>query len=247
AGLVEDVQVGLAAEILQQQEALREVAREHRRHAQAAGLQQVVDLQPRTHVHEPGRCVHQHQAGLASGGAPVAAEIGVERGALESGVRLAERATYPFNALPGALAGRGVGWGHGFSGRRWPAGKRETAAHFRARESMKLQPVLLSGRAGTRLWRLSRDAYPKQFLPVAGEHTMLQDAWLRVAPLAASAPIVVANEEHRFLAGEQLRLVGVEHADIVLEPVGRNTAPAIAAAALQATAGGDDPVLLVLP
>ena len=98
---------------------------------------------------------------------------------------------------------------------------------------MKVQPVLLSGGSGTRLWPLSREAYPKQFLPLAGEHTMLQDTWLRVAPLAASAPIVVANEEHRFLAGEQLRLVGVEHADIVLEPVGRNTAPAIAAAALR--------------
>jgi len=112
---------------------------------------------------------------------------------------------------------------------------------------MKLQPVLLSGGSGTRLWPLSREAYPKQFLPLAGEHTMLQDTWLRVAPLAASAPIVVANEDHRFLAAEQLRLVGVEHADIVLEPVGRNTAPAIAAAALQAMAGGDDPLLLVLP
>ena len=112
---------------------------------------------------------------------------------------------------------------------------------------MKLQPVLLSGGSGTRLWPLSREAYPKQFLPLAGEHTMLQDTWLRVAPLAAAAPIVVANEEHRFLAAEQLRLVGVEHADIVLEPVGRNTAPAIAAAALQAMAGGGDPLLLVLP
>jgi len=112
---------------------------------------------------------------------------------------------------------------------------------------MKLQPVLLSGGSGTRLWPLSREAYPKQFLPLAGEHTMLQDTWRRIAPLAASAPIVVANEEHRFLAAEQLRLVGVEHSDIVLEPVGRNTAPAIAAAALQAMAGGEDPLLLVLP
>src|SRR5690554_1349287 len=112
---------------------------------------------------------------------------------------------------------------------------------------MKLQPVLLSGGSGTRLWPLSREAYPKQFLALAGEHTMLQDTWRRVAPLAASAPIVVANEEHRFLAAEQLRLVGVERADIVLEPVGRNTAPAIAAAALQAMAGGEDPLLLVLP
>src|SRR5690554_1532713 len=110
-----------------------------------------------------------------------------------------------------------------------------------------LQVVLLSGGSGTRLWPLSREAYPKQFLPLAGEQTMLQETWERVAPLAAVAPIVVANEEHRFLAAEQLRLVGVEKAAIVLEPAGRNTAPAIAAAALQAMAGGDDPLLLVLP
>ena len=110
-----------------------------------------------------------------------------------------------------------------------------------------LQPVLLSGGSGTRLWPLSREAYPKQFLPLAGEATMLQDTWLRVAPLAGAPPIVVANEEHRFLAAEQLRLVGVEHAAIVLEPAGRNTAPAIAAAALQAMLGGADPLLLVLP
>lgn len=111
----------------------------------------------------------------------------------------------------------------------------------------QLQPVLLSGGSGTRLWPLSREAYPKQFLPLAGEETMLQDTWRRAAPLASAAPIVVANEEHRFLAAEQLRLVGVEHARIVLEPVGRNTAPAIAAAALQAQADGGDPLLLVLP
>jgi mannose-1-phosphate guanylyltransferase / mannose-6-phosphate isomerase len=110
-----------------------------------------------------------------------------------------------------------------------------------------LQPVLLSGGSGTRLWPLSREAYPKQFLPLVGDRTMLQETWLRVAPLAAGAPIVVANEDHRFLAAEQLRLLGVEQAPIVLEPVGRNTAPAIAAAALQATTGGADPLLLVLP
>ena len=111
----------------------------------------------------------------------------------------------------------------------------------------RLQAVLLSGGSGTRLWPLSREAYPKQFLPLAGEDSMLQATWRRVAPIAPSAPIVVANEEHRFLAAEQLRLVGVSDPAIVLEPVGRNTAPAIAAAALQAMAAGDDPLLLVLP
>jgi len=110
-----------------------------------------------------------------------------------------------------------------------------------------LQPVLLSGGSGTRLWPLSREAYPKQFLALAGDNTMLQDTWLRVAPLAGAPPVVVANEEHRFLAAEQLRLCGVEQAAILLEPAGRNTAPAIAAAALQARASGDDPLLLVLP
>ena len=110
-----------------------------------------------------------------------------------------------------------------------------------------LQPVLLSGGAGTRLWPLSREAYPKQFLPLAGADTMLQATWSRVAPIAGFPPIVVAGEDHRFLVAEQLRQVGAPTPAIVLEPVGRNTAPAIAAAALQATAGGDDPVLLVLP
>src|SRR5690606_21522994 len=115
-------------------------------------------------------------------------------------------------------------------------------------QNPRLQPVLLSGGSGTRLWPLSREAYPKQFLALAGERSMLQDTWQRVEELAGgAAPIVVANEEHRFLAAEQLRQVGVEHAAILLEPVGRNTAPAIAAAALQAAAQGGDPLLLVLP
>jgi len=114
--------------------------------------------------------------------------------------------------------------------------------------SPALRVVLLSGGSGTRLWPLSREAYPKQFLALAGERTLFQDTWLRAQALAEGAtPIVVANEEHRFLAAEQLRQIGVEHAPILLEPVGRNTAPAIAAAALKARAKGDDPVLLVLP
>ena len=111
----------------------------------------------------------------------------------------------------------------------------------------ELQPVLLSGGSGTRLWPLSREAYPKQFLALAGDDTMLQATWHRVAPLSTGAPIVVANEAHRFLAAEQLRQAGAPPAAILLEPVGRNTAPAIAAAALQAMAGGGDPLLLVLP
>ena len=112
----------------------------------------------------------------------------------------------------------------------------------------KLQPVLLSGGSGTRLWPLSREAYPKQFLALAGEDTMLQATWLRVAGIVAdAAPIVVANEEHRFLVAEQLRQIGAPTPAIMLEPVGRNTAPAIAAAALQAMADGEDPLLLVLP
>ncbi len=111
----------------------------------------------------------------------------------------------------------------------------------------KLQPVLLSGGSGTRLWPLSREAYPKQFLPLAGPDTMLQATWRRVADLADAPPIVVANEAHRFLAAEQLRLMDAPTPSILLEPVGRNTAPAIAAAALQAMAGGEDPLLLVLP
>ncbi len=112
---------------------------------------------------------------------------------------------------------------------------------------MKLIPVLLSGGSGTRLWPLSREAYPKQFLPLAGAQTMLQATWARVRDLGGAAPLVVANEEHRFMVAEQLREVGCTPEALILEPVGRNTAPAIAVAALQALAGGEDALLLVLP
>lgn len=112
---------------------------------------------------------------------------------------------------------------------------------------MTLQPVLLCGGSGTRLWPLSREAYPKQFLPLAGEHTMLQSTLLRLGDLGAAAPIVVAGEEHRFLVAEQLRQVDAPTPTILLEPVGRNTAPAIAAAALQACSNHEDALLLVLP
>mgnify|MGYP001432736054 CR=1 FL=1 len=118
-----------------------------------------------------------------------------------------------------------------------------------------LIPVILSGGAGTRLWPLSRELYPKQFLPLTGERTMIQETALRAAGLpSAAAPIVMCNEAHRFMVAEQLRQVAVEPQAILLEPVGRNTAPALAVAALAALAGATDKradnsgiLLLVLP
>jgi mannose-1-phosphate guanylyltransferase / mannose-6-phosphate isomerase len=111
-----------------------------------------------------------------------------------------------------------------------------------------LVPVILSGGAGTRLWPLSRELYPKQLLPLIGRHTMLQETVRRLEGLDISAPIVVANEAHRFLVAEQLRTVPCTPRAIVLEPVGRNTAPAIALAAHAALAADEgDSQLLVLP
>jgi len=110
----------------------------------------------------------------------------------------------------------------------------------------KIIPVILSGGAGTRLWPLSRELYPKQFLPLAGSHTMIQETLLRLSGLAdLGAPIIICNEDHRFLVAEQMRQIGCNPAAIVLEPVGRNTAPAVAVAALHNEK--NDEVLLVLP
>lgn len=109
-------------------------------------------------------------------------------------------------------------------------------------------PVILSGGAGTRLWPLSRELYPKQLLPLAGAQTMLQETLCRLEGTAdLGTPLVVCNEAHRFMVAEQLRSIGQPAAAILLEPVGRNTAPAVAVAALQAMADGGDPLLLVLP
>ncbi len=109
-------------------------------------------------------------------------------------------------------------------------------------------PVILSGGAGTRLWPLSRELYPKQLLPLAGELTMLQETICRLdGTVGLGTPLVVCNESHRFMVAEQLRCVKQAASAIILEPVGRNTAPAVAVAAMQAMAGGDDPLLLVLP
>lgn len=113
---------------------------------------------------------------------------------------------------------------------------------------MKLLPVILSGGAGTRLWPLSRELYPKQLLPLVGDKSLFQQTVLRLTGLAdAQAPLIVCNEEHRFLIAEQLRQQGVAPTAIMLEPIGRNTAPALTLAALEACRLGEDPLLLVMP
>jgi mannose-1-phosphate guanylyltransferase/mannose-6-phosphate isomerase len=119
---------------------------------------------------------------------------------------------------------------------------------------ISIQPVILSGGSGTRLWPYSREAYPKQFLSFTGDKTLLQDTVARIEDMpvdstrfALEAPLVVCNELHRFLVAEQLRQLGFERSTIVLEPLGRNTAPALTLAALAAAADGADPVLVVMP
>lgn len=108
-------------------------------------------------------------------------------------------------------------------------------------------PVILAGGFGTRLWPLSRTQYPKQFLSLLNkDSTLLQETYSRLIGLPIEKPIVVCSEEHRFLAAEQLRLVGLETSKIILEPEGKNTAPAIALAALTALKSGSDATLLVL-
>lgn len=118
---------------------------------------------------------------------------------------------------------------------------------------MNLQPVILCGGAGTRLWPLSREQYPKQLLALAGDETLLQATARRLdRSLAAQgrkvlSPIVVTGEDYRFITAEQLRQAGVVPAAIVLEPAGRNTAPALTLAALVSLQAGEDPVLVVMP
>lgn len=119
--------------------------------------------------------------------------------------------------------------------------------------SQPLCPVIMAGGSGSRLWPLSRQLNPKQFLPLAdADHSMLQATIQRLQGLDIALPRLICNEEHRFLAAEQLRQLGMEEVNILLEPVGRNTAPAIALAALQASgeerasSEADDPILLVL-
>lgn len=117
---------------------------------------------------------------------------------------------------------------------------------------INVTPVILCGGSGTRLWPLSRTGFPKQFLCLAGTQSLFQQAVQRLSTLEDSeikiaSPLVVAGEEHRFLVTEQLREIGVKPGQLLLEPIGRNTAPALTVAALAAIAEGQDPLLVVTP
>ncbi|TQE92737.1 MAG: mannose-1-phosphate guanylyltransferase/mannose-6-phosphate isomerase, partial [Spiribacter salinus] len=109
-----------------------------------------------------------------------------------------------------------------------------------------LLPVIMAGGSGSRLWPLSRQLNPKQFLALTGDATLFQSTLARLDGLTEGRHLVLCNEEHRFMAAEQLRQAGIDSVTLMLEPEGRNTAPAIALAALHATADGSDPDLLVL-
>jgi len=112
---------------------------------------------------------------------------------------------------------------------------------------MKIIPVILSGGSGTRLWPLSREQHPKQYLPLVSENTMLQETFLRLRGLDnLASPIIICNADHRFLVAEQCQQINIKNPTILLEPVGRNTAPAIASAALHSSKEDNDAVLLVL-
>ncbi|MEX6233660.1 mannose-1-phosphate guanylyltransferase/mannose-6-phosphate isomerase [Providencia hangzhouensis] len=109
-----------------------------------------------------------------------------------------------------------------------------------------LLPVIMAGGSGSRLWPLSRSLYPKQFISLTSKKTMLQETVVRLKTLQHQPPVFICNEEHRFIVAEQLRQENFKHSGIILEPIGRNTAPAIALAAIRAIQAGDDPLLLVL-
>jgi len=117
---------------------------------------------------------------------------------------------------------------------------------------MKVTPVVLCGGSGSRLWPLSRSGFPKQFLVLSGNESLFQQTLRRIFSLDGSkfellAPLIVTNEEHRFLALEQFRELDCGEAHFLLEPEGRNTAPALTLAALQAVEGGEDSLLVVMP
>lgn len=108
-------------------------------------------------------------------------------------------------------------------------------------------PVIMAGGSGSRLWPLSRQLFPKQFLTLQGELSMLQTTISRLSDIPHQKPLIICNEEHRFIVAEQLRETKSASSQIMLEPVSRNTAPAIALAALHALETGQDPILLILP
>ncbi|MFO6186840.1 sugar phosphate nucleotidyltransferase, partial [Pseudomonas aeruginosa] len=108
-------------------------------------------------------------------------------------------------------------------------------------------PVILSGGSGSRLWPLSRKQYPKQFLALTGDDTLFQQTIKRLAFDGMQAPLLVCNKEHRFIVQEQLEAQNLASQAILLEPFGRNTAPAVAIAAMKLVAEGRDELLLILP
>jgi len=114
-------------------------------------------------------------------------------------------------------------------------------------QNNSITPVILSGGSGSRLWPLSRKALPKQFLSLAGTGSMIQETAARVQGEAFAPPIVISNQDHRFLIAEQLRAAGIKGARIILEPAGRNTAPAAAIAALQIVKENPDGLMLIMP
>ena len=114
----------------------------------------------------------------------------------------------------------------------------------------KILPVILCGGTGTRLWPLSRASFPKQYLAVTNKNslTFFQETISRVDNMNLfNNPLIICNEEHRFIVAEQIREININPNSILLEPIGRNTAPAITLAALKANQDGSDPILLVLP
>jgi mannose-1-phosphate guanylyltransferase/mannose-6-phosphate isomerase len=113
--------------------------------------------------------------------------------------------------------------------------------------SNQIVPVILSGGSGTRLWPVSRESFPKQLWPLLSERSLIQETAARAQGKGFAAPVVVCNEEHRFLIAQQLREVGISNARIMLEPVGRNSAPAIAAAAVLVAEENPDAVLWMMP
>ncbi|CEO38474.1 mannose-1-phosphate guanylyltransferase/mannose-6-phosphate isomerase [Photobacterium kishitanii] len=110
----------------------------------------------------------------------------------------------------------------------------------------KIIPIIMAGGSGSRLWPLSRTHYPKQFISLVNDNSMLQNTLLRISNLETLNPIVICNNEHRFMVAEQLREININPEGVILEPVGRNTAPAIALSAFQAVSNGEDPLLLIL-